>query len=58
MQLCVFYCLAYKPIKNTAMNILKQPNNNLDELVFENRNKAYGTYVLRSNYDKNLKRSF
>lgn len=40
------------------MNILKQPNNNLDELVFENRNKAYGAYVLRSNYDKNLKRSF
>ena len=40
------------------MNILKQPNKNLDELVFENRNKAYGAYVLRSNYDKNLKRSF
>jgi protein TonB len=30
----------------------------LDELVFENRNKAYGAYVLRSNYVKNLKRSF
>lgn len=40
------------------MNILKQTNNNLDELVFENRNKAYGAYVLRSNYNQNLKRSF
>jgi protein TonB len=40
------------------MNILKQSNNNLDELVFEHRNKAYGAYVLRRNYNKNLKRSF
>ena len=40
------------------MNILKPNHNNLDELVFENRNKAYGAYVLRSNYNKNLKRSF
>lgn len=40
------------------MNIFKIPNNNLDELVFENRNKTYGAYVLRSNYEKNLKRSF
>ncbi len=40
------------------MNIFKKSDNNLDELVFENRNKAYGAYVLRSNYNKNLKRSF
>ncbi len=40
------------------MNILNQPNNNLDELVFENRNKAYGAYVLRKEYPSNLKRSF
>lgn len=40
------------------MNIFKTSNNNLDELVFENRNKTYGAYVLRSNYEKNLKRSF
>jgi protein TonB len=40
------------------MNILKPNHNNLDELVFENRNKAYGAYVLRSNYNSNLIRSF
>ncbi|MFZ4796868.1 MAG: energy transducer TonB [Bacteroidia bacterium] len=40
------------------MNILKTNHNNLDELVFENRNKAYGAYVLRSDYNNNLKRSF
>lgn len=40
------------------MNILKTNRNNLDELVFENRNKAYGAYELRSNYNSNLKRSF
>lgn len=40
------------------MNILKPNHNNLDELVFENRNKAYGAYVLRSDYNNNLKRSF
>lgn len=40
------------------MNILKTNHNNLDELVFENRNKAYGAYILRSDYNKNLKRSF
>lgn len=40
------------------MNILKTNHNNLDELVFENRNKAYGAYVLRSDYNNNLIRSF
>ncbi len=40
------------------MNILKPNHNNFDELVFENRNKAYGAYVLRSDYNNNLKRSF
>ena len=40
------------------MNILKPNHNNLDELVFENRNKAYGAYVLRSDYNNNLIRSF
>ena len=40
------------------MNILKNTNSNLDELVFENRNKAYGAYTLRRDYPSNLKRSF
>ena len=40
------------------MNILKTNHNNLDELVFENRNKAYGAYVLRSDYNNTLIRSF
>ena len=30
--------------------------NNIDDLVFENRNKAYGAYVLRQKYGKNMTR--
>lgn len=30
--------------------------NNIDDLVFENRNKAYGAFVLRQRYGKNMTR--
>lgn len=29
-------------------------HNNLDEVVFENRNKSYGAYLLRKSYDQHL----
>lgn len=34
------------------MNILNSSNNNLDEIVFENRNKSYGAYALRKDAAK------
>lgn len=37
-------------IKLTFMNPLKLNKQNLDEVVFENRNKAYGAYALRKGY--------
>jgi protein TonB len=40
------------------MNIFKSSNQNLDELVFENRNKMYGAYAIRASYDNHLKRGF
>jgi protein TonB len=34
------------------MNIFNPSKNNLDEIVFENRNKMYGAYALRKDADK------
>lgn len=39
------------------MNPLLADKSNLDELVFEKRNKAYGAYAIRKSYPDNLKRS-
>ncbi len=39
------------------MNTLLFDKSNLDELVFEKRNKAYGAYAIRKSYPDNLKRS-
>lgn len=39
------------------MNPLLFDKSNLDELVFEKRNKAYGAYAIRKSYPDNLKRS-
>jgi protein TonB len=36
------------------MNLLSLHKDNLDELVFENRNKLYGAYDLRKSYDDHL----
>jgi protein TonB len=36
------------------MNPFFSRNNNLDEVVFENRNKEYGAYAMRKSYDSNL----
>lgn len=36
------------------MNLFLLAKDNLDEVVFENRNKQYGAYVLRKSYDSNL----
>ena len=36
------------------MNKNKNSNNQFNDLVFENRNKNYGAYVLRRNYDRRL----
>lgn len=39
------------------MNPLLFDKSNLDEIVFEKRNKAYGAYAIRKSYPDNLKRS-
>lgn len=36
---------------------MKNTEKNLDEIIFENRNKAYGAYALRKIYSKNLIRA-
>ncbi len=36
------------------MNLFLFAKDNLDEVVFENRNKQYGAYVLRKSYDSNM----
>ncbi len=36
----------------------KQPVKTLDDIVFENRNKAYGCYDLRVNYQRRLRNSY
>lgn len=33
---------------------MKTQAENLDEMIFENRNKKYGAYILRKNYKKNV----
>jgi len=33
---------------------MKTSEKNLDDIIFENRNKDYGAYVLRRNYNKNM----
>ena len=43
--------LIYMVMKNLLHTFGK---NNLDEVVFENRNKAYGAYVLRNEYSSQL----
>ncbi len=39
------------------MNILGNNSNKLNEVIFENRNKAYGAYAIRTSYDDSLKKS-
>lgn len=39
-------------------NIMKNSRFSYEDLIFENRNKTYGAYDLRVNYDTNLMRSF
>lgn len=39
------------------MNLFNFSDNNLDEVVFEQRNKAYGAYAIRKAYPSNLNRS-
>ena len=37
---------------------IKQESNNWNELVFEDRNKAYGAYVIRESYDRTILKSY
>lgn len=46
------------PVKKINSMITKERIQSLNDLVFENRNKAYGAYDLRINYNKRLNRSF
>lgn len=39
------------------MNILGNNSNKLNEVIFENRNKNYGAYEIRSSYNDSLKKS-
>lgn len=39
------------------MKLFSFSNNNLDEVVFEHRNKAYGAYAIRKMYPEHLNRS-
>ncbi|MDZ4667359.1 MAG: energy transducer TonB [bacterium] len=39
------------------MNLFNDASNNLDEVVFAQRNKAYGAYAIRKAYPENLNRS-
>ena len=39
------------------MNLFNTSKNNLDEVVFEQRNKAYGAYAIRKAYPGNLNKS-
>lgn len=39
------------------MNILENNSASLNEIIFENRNKSYGAFVIRSNYDHTLLKS-
>ena len=39
------------------MNILGNNSSKLNEVIFENRNKNYGAYAIRSSYNDSLKKS-
>ncbi len=39
------------------MNILGNNANKLNDVIFENRNKSYGAYAIRSSYNDSLKKS-
>ncbi|MBL7935254.1 MAG: energy transducer TonB [Bacteroidia bacterium] len=39
------------------MNILGNNSDKLNDIIFENRNKTYGAYVIRSSYNDSLKKS-
>ncbi len=47
-----------KQSKNNAMRNLKNASSNFNELLFENRNKNYGAYVIRKEYNESLIKSF
>jgi len=47
----------YKPSKNQVMNILGNNSGKLNDVIFENRNKAYGAYAIRAAYNDSLKKS-
>jgi len=49
--------LLYKTAKPNTMNFHLPENDDLKEIVFENRNKAYGAYRLRTDYHRTLNRS-
>jgi protein TonB len=40
------------------MNHYADNKNNWEEIVFENRNKSYGAYVLREEYDRTVLKSY
>ncbi len=39
------------------MNLLPKDNNNLNEVVFKNRNKSYGAYAIRTTYNSAIAKS-
>lgn len=47
----------YKPSKIKVMNILGNNAAKLNEVIFENRNKNYGAYAIRTSYNDSLKKS-
>lgn len=49
--------LKRKTIKPIPMKLILLKNDDLKEIIFENRNKLYGAYQLRSNYNRTLNRS-
>jgi protein TonB len=52
-----FEKIKVKPLKNKAMNILGNNASKLNEVIFENRNKNYGAYVIRESYNDSLIKS-
>jgi protein TonB len=47
----------YKPSKKNVMNLLGNNASKLNDVIFENRNKTYGAYAIRSAYNDSLKKS-
>ncbi len=43
-----------KPKKYTVMDTVHTSTENFNDMVFENRNKAYGAYAIRKSYNDNL----